>query len=306
MWDVPDAFVARMGADPTRATWCSKLPHVAAGLAGRWRLRPDGPAWSGFMSTIWPVRMAAGDRGALKISWLDAGSRAEPIALRAWAGRRAVVLVEHDESSGAMVLQRLDGDRTLETHPDIDEACTIIGTILASLGSVAAPEGVPPLEVEAQRIADSIAANRFPHPGTLPDAAVDQALATLHGQVQELVGRKERVLVHGDLHFLNVLHTLRGQPAGWVAIDPLPSAGIREWDVTALLRNRWKDAIGSGNADAALRRRVDLVSEITGMDPSLVRAIAQAIAVDNLLWLLPRDPDQMFVAPYTLMSSWRD
>jgi len=70
------------------------------------------------------------------------------------------------------------------------------------------------------------------------------------------------------------------------------------------LRNRWDDAAANQDPDAALRRRVDLVSEIVGMDRELVRAIAQAVAVDNLLWLLPREPRHMFVPPYRVISAW--
>jgi streptomycin 6-kinase len=305
MWEVSEAFTLRMATDPSQALWVAALPQLAADLADRWHLRRDGTAWSGYTSTVWPVRTAAGDQCVLKIGWLDSGSRAEPIALRAWAGLPAVVLLAHDQPSGAMLLERLDGERTLQTLPDVDEACTVIARILASLTSVTAPPEVPRLEVEGRRIAASITAHQVSNPGILPEAVVDQALATLGDLVQEMGRRTHRVLVHGDCHFLNVLHSLPGQAPGWVAIDPLPSAGIREWDVTALLRNRWEDAVATGNSDAALRRRVDLVSEIAMMDRSQVRAIAQAVAVDNLLWLLPRDQQHMFVPPYRVMSCWR-
>jgi len=324
MWEVPEAFTIRMAIDPSQSLWVAGLPQAATLLAERWRLSGDGTAWSGHMSTVWPVRTATGDLAVLKISWIDSGSRAEPIALRAWAGLPAVELLAHDEPAGAMLLQRLDGDRTLQSLPDIDEACTVIGMILASLTSVTAPQGVPPLEMEVQRIGDAIAAHQRTTPGVLPTALVDRALASLRELAQELGLQTRRVLVHGDCHFLNVLHTLptealptealpteaqpaEAQPAEagcWVAIDPLPSAGIPEWDVTALLRNRWEDAAASGNADAQLRRRVDLVSEIAGMDQARVRVIAQAVAVDNLLWLLPRDRQHMFVPPYEVMSTW--
>jgi len=59
------------------------------------------------------------------------------------------------------------------------------------------------------------------HPGLLPRAVVDQALASLRELVQELGRRGQRVLVHGDCHLLNVLHTMPAQTppaqagAGW-------------------------------------------------------------------------------------------
>ena len=256
------------------------------------------------MSTVWPVRTTAGDQCVLKISWLNDRTRAEPIALRGWAGLAAVDLLDNDGPAGAMLLQRLDGEHTLETYLDVDQACSVIGTLLASPNAVTAPAGVPHLEVEVQRIADAIREHQGTHPRLLPGTVVSRALASLGELLEELGSGTHRELVHGDCHFLNVLHTLPTQAPGWVVIDPLPSAGMREWDVTALLRNRWEDAVATGDPDAALHRRVDLVSELAGMDRSLVRRVAQAVAVGNLLWLLPRSPQDRFVAPYEVISAW--
>ena len=81
-------------------------------------------------------------------------------------------------------------------------------------------------------------------------------------------------------------------PAAWRAIDPLPMAGRREWELIALLRNRWPDAVASGDPDRALRRRLDQVCERADLDRrSLARACAQAAAVDNLLTVLPGNVD---------------
>lgn len=294
-----------MSVEANKAAWVAELPQLVMTLAERWQLRCDGSPWSGFMSTVWPVVGPGNEPLALKVSWPEVGSRAEPVALRAWAGRAVVSLRAEDEISGAMLLQRLNGDRTLQEHPSIDDACTVIGEILASLTSVIAPVGIPPLEEEVQRIADSIAMNQATHPNALPSILVSRARATLSDLMRDLEAMPQRQLIHGDCHFLNVLHTLPTDVAQWVAIDPLPAAGLREWDVTALLRNRWDDARATANPDSALRRRVDLVSDIAMMNRSLVRAIAQAVAVDNLLWLLPREPQHMFVAPYRVIAHWQ-
>ena len=57
-------------------------------------------------------------------------------------------------------------------------------------------------------------------------------------------------VVHGDLHYENVLHALPGQPPRWVAIDPLPVAGYPEWEVAPVIRNRWDDAAATGDPSA--------------------------------------------------------
>ena len=179
-------------------------------MASRWRLRSDGAAWSGFNSAVWPVTTADGEPLALKVSVPHPGAEAEPLALRAWAGKGAVRLYEHDKVDRAMLLQRLNGDHTLQDLPEIDEACTVIGTILATLDAAPVPPEVPKLEAEVQRITESIDSNRATHPFVLTASVAGGALATLRELVQDLRARAQRGLVHGDGHFLNVLHTLPG------------------------------------------------------------------------------------------------
>ena len=41
-------------------------------------------------------------------------------------------------------------------------------------------------------------------------------------------------LLHADCHFLNVLRTFDG--TGWRAIDPLPTAGPKEWELLPVCR----------------------------------------------------------------------
>lgn len=257
------------------------------------------------MSAVWPVVDADHRPLALKICVPGMAARAEPVALAAWAGRGTVRLERHDPSTGAMLLARLDHRRSLQAFPDVDEACGIIGDIVAQLFAVPPDHGLPLMRDEVSRIRRSIQVSQRDYPDLLPSRLVDRALSTLHDLSAELAGLDDPVVVHGDCHFLNVLHTLPAEPPAWVAIDPLPLVGVGEWDLVPLLRNRWDDAEATGNPDAALRRRVDIVTERAGLARPLARAIAQAAAVDNLLSKVPDEPDHMFVAPYQVMSAWR-
>lgn len=304
VWPVPQGFRDRADT-ATRARWVERLPDLATGLADRWALRPDGAPMSGFLSTVWPVRDAAGRAMVLKVGWREPGTHAEAAALRAAPRGTMVPLVADDAELGALLLQRLDPGRSLEDHPDVDLACTVIGDLVARVSSVPAPPGVRPMVEEVDRIAAGITERRS-GAGGLPRGAVDRALATLADLRAELARREGLALVHGDCHFLNVLHTLPDDAPAWVAIDPLPLAGVPECEVVAPLRNRWADAAATGSPDRALRRRVDILCEAGSLDRRLARAIAQAVAVDNLLWLLPREPDHLFVAPYGVISAWED
>ncbi|NHN57210.1 hypothetical protein G9U51_15670 [Calidifontibacter sp. DB0510] len=271
--------------------------RLAPELADAWGLRRDGDAIAGQLGVVWPVRDAAGRALVLKIG--DPPQiAAEALALSVWRPRgTAVELVASDATRGAMLLERLDPARDLEHHPDADEATAIIGDLLARSRS-AAPTEVPRIAPELERIAESIRKHRDETPGLLPEPAVDRALATL----ADAVDITDTWLLHHDAHYLNVLHTLPGTDPGWRLIDPLPYAGPVEFEPIAMLRNRFADV--ADDPERGLRRRLDILVEVMDLDRALAVDLAQAVAVDNLLWLLPRLPDHFAVPPYSVLAHW--
>ena len=72
---------------PEWAAWVDELPKVTQRLLAEWTLRPDGPASHGFCSLVLPVRTQDGDSAVLKISFPDAESEHEHLALQRWGGR---------------------------------------------------------------------------------------------------------------------------------------------------------------------------------------------------------------------------
>ena len=307
-WDVPPVFLESVH-DPDRRQWVTAAPARAAALADRWQLTPDGAPMSGYLAVVWPVRDATGRLLALKLSTHDRASDGEIPALLAAADTGVVVeVVESEPAQAAVLLERLDPQRTLEQLPDVDEACGVIGTIVAGISAVTAPPGVARMVDELARVSAAIRSQHDKWGVVLPRWAVDRALSTLADLAADLeaVGDGPLPLVHADCHFLNVLHTLPGQSARWKAIDPFPFAGLPEAGVVAPLRNRWADALGTGEPERALRRRVDIICEPAALDTAVARAFAQAFAVDNILWLLPDRPGDMFIAPYSTIALWRD
>lgn len=295
---MPDALVGRMSSTPETSAWLDRLPALAEQLAGRWGLRPDGPAWSGFLSAVWPVQDATGALLVLKVVYPDPKTHAEAAALRAWSGLGTVRCLSEDRARNALLLERLDGDASLEGFPDIDAACAVIGAILVRLHGVAPLTGVRTVAAESLEVSAQTRALAARHPTLLPRRAVDQAQATL----AELQAPQPQWLLHADCHFSNVLRTVDG--AGWRAIDPLPTAGPREWELLPILRNRWPDAAVTGDPERALRRRVDQLCETLGADAAYARRLAQAASVAMLLDLLPTDPTHFFVPALQQMLHW--
>jgi streptomycin 6-kinase len=91
----------------------------------------------------------------------------------------------------------------------------------------------------------------------------------------------EPVVLHGDLHYGNVLSSDR---EAWLAIDPKGVIGEPCYEVGDLFRNRVDELYESSDPVRAMRRRVDVVAELTGFDAERIRGWALAQAVLSEMW----------------------
>ena len=158
----------------------------------------------------------AGDGAVLKIvPPEDDESTEEADALALWNGDGAVRLLQHDPARRALLLERaLPGD-DLSRLPE-DAATAVLVDVARRLWR---PAGEP-----FRWIGDHVPRWLASAPGVL-GARARELYAGLD------VG--DTLLVHGDLHHQNVLHSDRG----WLAIDPKPMRGEREYDVPSVLWN---------------------------------------------------------------------
>jgi streptomycin 6-kinase len=87
----------------------------------------------------------------------------------------------------------------------------------------------------------------------------------------------EQVVLHQDLHGGNILQALR-EP--WLAIDPKPLVGEREFDTASFLRDRRWELRNDPDAGARVRRRLDLLAAQLDLDRDRMRGwgIAHALA----------------------------
>ncbi|MFE7596746.1 aminoglycoside phosphotransferase family protein [Streptomyces sp. NPDC057494] len=261
------------------------LPRRAEEFLGRWGLRVTGPSMYGVASLVLPVvRDADGTRAALKMQLLDEESEGEPVGLRVWDGAGAVRLLDHDDATGTMLLERLDEARPLSTVEDTREALGIVRDLLARLVAVPAPAGLRTLaDIAAGMLADvPEAAARL----GADDAAV---LRDCAAAVREVAGEPGDRLLHWDLHFGNVLAADR-EP--WLAIDPKPLAGDPGFDLLPALMDRF-------DPDRLLWR-FDLLAEVVG---DRRRAVAWTLGrvLQNGLWDVEDgepglDPEQVAAA----------
>ena len=262
------------------------LPERTARFLDHWDLRPDGPPMHGVSALVVPVvRSADGTPAVLKLQILDEESAGEPAALRAWNGDGAVRLLDLDEPTGTMLLERLDETRMLSHLPDPHQAVVTIAELLAHLTSFPAPPGMRRLGDIAQGMLD-----RTPWAlGRIPDPEARRVVADCAAAVREVVDDPGDRLLHWDLHDENVLATTR---APWLAIDPKPLAGDPGFELWPALDNRYDPD--------DVRWRFDAMTDILALDRPRAHAWTLARLLPNALWDIedarPLDDDQLEIA----------
>jgi streptomycin 6-kinase len=264
--------------------WIAGLPALAAAYLDRWQLAIDGPAASGAVALIIPVARRDDSKAVLKLQPVDDETGGEPAALQAWAGHGAVRLLEHDPTSGAMLLERLDASRDLSTMEDDFAAAKIIAELLVELNSVPAPAGMRHLrDVATATLAQTPEAIRL-----APDLEERQILINCAARYQELITDQiGNRLLHWDLHYFNTLATLDGDRE-WKAIDPKPLGGDSGFELLPALWNRWDDLVKTGDLSRALLRRFDLMTEILGVDRSPAAGWTLGRVLQVAVWDLVR------------------
>ncbi|HEU5089820.1 MAG TPA: aminoglycoside phosphotransferase family protein, partial [Roseiflexaceae bacterium] len=114
--------------------------------------------------------------------------------------------------------------------------------------------------------------------GPFPEALVARAEQTFD---ELLATAGPPLLLHGDLHHLNVL-TAEREP--WLAIDPKGLAGDPGYDVAAMLHNPSRTLRATGNLAALLERRIAIMSAITEQPRRRLAMWGFALAVLSAWW----------------------
>jgi len=291
---VPEDF-ARMievREDEAGETWVAGLPALVGELCERWSLRVAGSTRFGYVGIVVPVRRRDGTPAALKVSFPDQESLGEAPALAAWDGDGAVRVLERDDCRFALLLEWLDADRSLFTLP-VDDGVAVIARLLARLHRTEAPAGLPRLADECRRWEQTIPPRWERYCRDQDPRLRDAALETL----ARLGPRSGGTLLHRDLHYGNVL---AGGREPWLAIDPKGLAGDPEYDVVPTIWNRPDELMLAADPHAAVRRRVDLVCDVAGLDRERAYRWTLVRCVEDLLWRMDNDPDP--AAPHLLIA----
>ncbi|MET8883036.1 aminoglycoside phosphotransferase family protein [Streptomyces rubiginosohelvolus] len=295
--EIPQRLVASYatGFGEEGRAWIAGVPALAAHLLERWQLLRDGAVRSGQASLVLPVLRHDGTRAVLKLQLPREETTAALIGLRAWNGDGMVRLLDHDPVSSGMLLERLDGARTLTSIDDDDVAMGILAGLHARLVAVPAPQGLRGLgEVAAamlEQVPQAVA--------RLTDGADRDLLRGWASTVAELADEPGDRLLHWDLHYDNVLAAQR-EP--WIAIDPEPLAGDPGFDLWPALDSRWDDVVAKGEPLRVVRRRFDLLTDTLGLDRARAAGWTLGRLLQNALWDI-EDGEQRLAPSAVVMAA---
>jgi streptomycin 6-kinase len=273
---VPPAFASSLlqVSNGSAADWLAQLPSAVADVVARWDLVLEPTVLTGLCAVVLPVQQPDRRQCVLKLPWPHPEAEPEPVALTAWAGHGAVLLLDHDAGTGALLLERLDAARDLETGMPADEATATVGA-LTTLLHIPAPDGVPSIAATLARWTAELRHRHVRVGSPFPDRWLDETIETIADGVHD------PRLVHGDLHYMNVL---AGERAPWLAIDPQASAADRAYDVAPVLWNRWADLLAAPEFATAVRRRVAVFCDAAGIDQEDARRWSLARVVESAVW----------------------
>jgi streptomycin 6-kinase len=260
--------------EPGGAEWLASLPAIVEACAERWSLRVGTALEGGNVSHVVAVELPDGVPAVLKINFRDEESEHEPEALRVWGGQGAVRLLEYEESTRTLLLERCVPGRQLWAVEDDEQATLIAAGVLRRIWRLAPAEhGFRTLRDQAARWAVELPAAWEALGGPFERRLLDDAVRTCLELGPE---QGEQLVLHQDFHGGNVLESER-EP--WLAIDPKPLVGEREFDAASLLRDRrW--LLGGTDDTTRIRRRLDLLTYELGLDRERTRrwGIAHALA----------------------------
>lgn len=191
----------------------------------------------------------AGDDAVLKVVPADDDeSTHEPEALALWDGDGAVRLLRNDPPRRAMLLER--------ARPGTDASALADGDALAVAADVATRLWRPAAaRAPFDRIGDRV-------PAWLDQAGDGDLVRVAKRMFASLTVRHELV-VHGDFHH----HNLIRDGDRWLAIDPKPMLGEREFDVVTLMWNPIGVAVTREHVE-----RVTATFAAEGLDADRIRA----------------------------------
>ena len=274
-FEIPPAFASFASRSGDWATWLTDLPRLVGDVVNEWELTYDGAPMHGYCALVVPVRTTAGRPAMVKLAWPHDEGTHEHLALQALQGNGMVRMYRADPNRHVMLLERLHADDSLNGVGDI-EACEIIAGLYRRIHIPGLPQ-LHTLTMYVERWNAQM--QQLPRTAPVPRRLVEQAISLGKDFVSDHA--TNGTLIHGDLHYENVLAADR-EP--WLVIDPKPMSGDPHYEVAPVLWNRWDEVVASGNVRDAVRRRFHTVVDGAELEEERARDWVVVREMINAMW----------------------
>ena len=223
---IPAQLAFNCSQTPERARWLRRLPHTLQDLERRWSLQLGQSFEEASCAWVASVTLRDGSDAVLKIGMPHMEAEHELAGLLFWDGNPTVRVLESDNVTGAMLLERCKPGTGLRELPE-SEQDLVIADLLRRLWRTP-PHLFRPLAVLLESwAAETLAAvERWPDP-----SLVREGLRLLNDLPRTA---PINVLLATDLHAGNVL---RAEREPWLVIDPKPFIGDPAYDAPQHLLN---------------------------------------------------------------------
>jgi streptomycin 6-kinase len=256
MLDIPDEVRNKVNAEGN-AAWLDELPSLAESLAQEWSLTLGATLRGGHTAFVVEATTADGMTAVLKIG--VPGTRRdltfEATALRLANGEGCASLLRDDLDRGALLLERL-GAALYDVVPDPTTRHDMMCDIAARFWRPVSPDVELPTGADKAIEYSNLLPRLWEETGyPCSEATVEDALACMDRR-RRAHDDQDAVLVHGDVHDLNVLQAADGM---FKLIDPGGFRAERAYDLGTIIR------CNPGSGDD-LRARTKRLAARTGVD----------------------------------------
>ena len=274
---LPEGFarMPRWWNDEAGRAWLADLPALVAEQCRRWELEIDGEPMHGSNALVVPVRRG-GAEYVLRLAPPGDDIGAEAAALRFWDGRGTVRLFDVDLEARTMLLERLDGKRSLATVP-LQQAVEVIAQLINDLARPT-PDGTRTTSELAREQIDSFERDWSAIGTPTPRHQLDIAIGLAAGAADRPAAD---TAVDGDLHCNQILTARDGR---WVVVDPVLLAGDPEYDFARVL---W-DRLDELTTDAEVLSVFERFVRCAGVPRDRARSWIVQRSMSYLLWGIPR------------------
>ncbi|NRS18196.1 phosphotransferase [Brevibacillus sp. HB1.4B] len=259
--------------------WLDSFHELIAECEARWSLKVLEPFPLSY-NFVAPVVLQDGRNAVLKLGVPGLDWQRELTAIRAFAGRGMVQLLDADEEKGIMLLERIMPGETMDKLSSEEERIQCLADVIKRMHTPVSNAGK--LASTFPTIADWAVGLEKIRPyfqggtGPIPEQMVNRAMQWYK---KLLSTQKEQCLLHGDLHHENIL---RAEREPWLAIDPKGLIGETEYEVIPFLLNH----LPEDGVEEVMKQRIDGLTKALSLQKERVLAWAYCHSVLSAWWFI--------------------